>query len=100
MRPSGCGSLTSSVRHVIGRREGIMRRALAAAAAWGALLLGSSALGATPAAAPATSAAPATAAHALTAQDAETWLDGYMPYALERGGVPGAVVVVVKDGQV
>ncbi len=46
--------------------------------------------------APAAASAPAT----LTATDAEAWLDGYMPYALKRGGVAGAVVVVVKDGQV
>jgi CubicO group peptidase (beta-lactamase class C family) len=36
----------------------------------------------------------------LTAPDVEAWLDGYLPYALERGDVAGAVVVVVKDGQV
>ena len=28
------------------------------------------------------------------------WLDGFMPYALGRGDIPGAVVVVVKDGQI
>ena len=37
---------------------------------------------------------------ALTKQDAEAWLDGYMPYALDRGDIPGAVVTIVKDGQV
>lgn len=37
---------------------------------------------------------------ALTRADAEAWLDGYLPYALESGDVAGAVVVVVKDGQV
>jgi CubicO group peptidase (beta-lactamase class C family) len=37
---------------------------------------------------------------ALTASDLNTYLDGYMPYALQRGDVAGAVVVVVKDGQV
>jgi len=36
----------------------------------------------------------------LTREDAEAWLDGFMPYALHRGDVAGAVVVVVKDGQV
>jgi CubicO group peptidase (beta-lactamase class C family) len=36
----------------------------------------------------------------LTAPDVEAWLDGYMPYALKSGDVAGAVVVVVKDGQV
>ena len=38
--------------------------------------------------------------HALTKQDVDTWLDGYMPYALHSGDIPGAVVVVVKDGQI
>ncbi|MEN3746739.1 serine hydrolase domain-containing protein [Sphingomonas sp. HF-S3] len=36
----------------------------------------------------------------LTKTDADAWLDGYMPYALARGDVAGAVVVIVKDGQV
>ncbi len=39
-------------------------------------------------------------ARALTQTDLESWLDGYMPYALKSGDVAGAVVVVVKDGQV
>ena len=49
-------------------------------------------------AAPATSA-PGEAAHDLTKADVDAWLDGYMPYALKAGAIPGAVVVVVKDGQ-
>jgi len=36
----------------------------------------------------------------LTATDLNAWLDGFMPYAIARGDIPGAVVVVVKDGQV
>jgi len=36
----------------------------------------------------------------LTKADVDAWLDGYMPYALATGDIPGAVVVVVKDGQV
>jgi CubicO group peptidase (beta-lactamase class C family) len=36
----------------------------------------------------------------LTAADVNAWLDGYMPYALKSGDIAGAVVVVVKDGQV
>ena len=36
----------------------------------------------------------------LTAQDLQAWLDGYMPYALASAAIPGAVVVVVKDGRV
>ena len=39
------------------------------------------------------------AARVLTAADAETWLDGMMPTALRIAGVPGAVVVLVKDGK-
>jgi CubicO group peptidase (beta-lactamase class C family) len=35
----------------------------------------------------------------LTAADAEAWLDGMVPSALRAAGVPGAMVVVVKDGQ-
>src|SRR6185295_14840618 len=51
-----------------------------------------------PAAAP--RATPAFAgAHDLSKQDVDAWLDGYMPYALKAGAIPGAVVVVVKDGQ-
>lgn len=37
---------------------------------------------------------------ALSASDVNAWLDGLMPYALNSGGIAGAVVVVVKDGQV
>ncbi|HEX3676159.1 MAG TPA: serine hydrolase [Sphingomicrobium sp.] len=36
----------------------------------------------------------------LRADDVNAWLDGFMPYAIARGDIPGAVVVVVKDGQV
>ncbi|HLO21458.1 MAG TPA: serine hydrolase domain-containing protein [Sphingomicrobium sp.] len=39
-------------------------------------------------------------AHALTADDVNAWLDGFIPIAIARGDIPGAVVVVVKDGQV
>jgi CubicO group peptidase (beta-lactamase class C family) len=48
-------------------------------------------------------AAPRPAAGAmpsLTGQDVDAWLDGFMPYALGKGDVAGAVVVVVRDGQV
>jgi len=51
-----------------------------------------------PTQAPATGAAPASARE-LTQADVDAWLDGFMPYALKAGGIPGAVVVVVKDGQ-
>jgi CubicO group peptidase (beta-lactamase class C family) len=39
-------------------------------------------------------------ATALTAQDVDAWLDGYLPYALKKGDIAGAVVAVVKDGQI
>ena len=46
---------------------------------------------------PATAAPPAST---LTADDLNAWLDGYMPYALHTGDIAGAVVAVVKDGQI
>src|ERR1700689_3820185 len=39
-------------------------------------------------------------AHPLERNDLEPWLDGLMPYAIERGDVAGAVVAVVKNGEV
>ncbi|HEX3948907.1 MAG TPA: serine hydrolase [Steroidobacteraceae bacterium] len=36
----------------------------------------------------------------LTAEDVNAWLDGYMPYAMRTGDLAGAVVAVVKDGQI
>jgi CubicO group peptidase (beta-lactamase class C family) len=53
---------------------------------------------AAPTAAPASTTAPAAAP--LTAEDLNAWLDGYMPYALHTGDIAGAVVAVVKDGQI
>lgn len=44
-------------------------------------------------------AAPATSTD-LTREDVGAWLDGFLPYALERADIAGAVVVVVKDGNV
>lgn len=45
--------------------------------------------------APATTPAPE-----LTPEDLNTWLDGLLPTALNSAEVPGAIVSVVKDGQV
>lgn len=36
----------------------------------------------------------------ITAADVNAWLDGFMPYALATGDVVGAVVTIVKDGDV
>ena len=52
-----------------------------------------------PATVPAT-AASAQGAHELTAADIDAWLDGYMPFALATGDIAGAVVAIVKDGQI
>ena len=49
---------------------------------------------------PAAAPAGASAAVPLTAEDVNAWLDGYMPYALHTGDIAGAVVAVVKDGQI
>ena len=54
------------------------------------LLLGSLAFG----------IAMARAQQPLTEEDANAWLDGYMPYALHTGDIAGAVVAIVKDGKV
>ena len=57
---------------------------------------------------PAAIAAPATPTPAqspvpsasLNKGDVDAWLDGFVPYALDTGDIAGAVVVVVKDGEV
>lgn len=38
--------------------------------------------------------------HMLESEDLTAWLDGFMPYAMRQGDIAGAVVTVVKDGQV
>ncbi|MGI4797498.1 MAG: serine hydrolase domain-containing protein [Janthinobacterium lividum] len=43
---------------------------------------------------------PAPAAHSLTKADVDSWLDGYMPYALRVDDIAGVEVAVVKDGQI
>lgn len=43
---------------------------------------------------------PGSAAHPLTKADVDSWLDGYLPYALHTGDIPGAVVTVVADGKI
>ncbi len=53
-----------------------------------------------PAGAPAAPAELPDRTPALSRPDLEAWLDGFMPYALERGDIAGSVVVVVKDGKI
>ena len=43
---------------------------------------------------------PAVGSPQLNKADLDAWLDGFMPYAIARGDIAGAVVVVVKDGQI
>ena len=56
--------------------------------------------------APATTSAGASAPvhagapHALTKADVDAWLDGFLPFALRSGDIPGAVVTVVAGGKV
>jgi CubicO group peptidase (beta-lactamase class C family) len=47
-----------------------------------------------------TAAPQANGGHELTATDLEAFLDGMMPSQLEREDIAGAVIAVVKDGQV
>jgi CubicO group peptidase (beta-lactamase class C family) len=49
--------------------------------------------------APVVVAASGDSAHALTAGDLATFLDGMVPYMIQRGDVAGGVISVVKDGQ-
>ena len=74
--------------------------ALVSRAGWAAT--GGAMLIVSPAARPALASdmIPSAPAHSLVRENLEAWLDGYMPYALERGDVAGAVVVVVKGGEV
>lgn len=39
-------------------------------------------------------------ARPLTKEDVDTWLDGYLPYALRVGDIAGAEIAIVKDGKV
>jgi len=73
---------------------------LAALATASVLAFMSAALAADAAPPAAPSQDPGPVAHELTAQDAQAWLDGLMPTALRTARAPGAVVVIVKDGQV
>ncbi|MFW6773123.1 serine hydrolase domain-containing protein [Nocardioides sp. CPCC 205120] len=80
-------------------------RGIAATFAAGTLLALTACGGTTAPAAPGAAAAPETAAgaavpHPLTAADVDAWLDGYVPAALDREGIPGASVAVVHDGEV
>ena len=45
-------------------------------------------------------ATPAEGVQPLTADNVNAWLDGYMPISIGKNNIPGAVVVVVKDGQI
>lgn len=45
-------------------------------------------------------AAPATASGLIDPDDLESWLDGFMPYALAQGDIAGAIVTVVADGEI
>lgn len=48
---------------------------------------------------PGKSSAPPSETVVLDTADVTAWLDGFMPYALERGQIAGGAVVVVHNGQ-
>ena len=77
-----------------------LRNIIALAACGAAVLLQAAAAGASASEIPAAPAAPESSTHSLDRADLETWLDGMVPYALKAGDMAGAVVVVVKDGNV
>ena len=83
----------------------VRRGALGASLLW--VASAGSALAQPPAAPPAGQAVappslttPSAAAPALTAQDLEAFLDGMVPLQLRQNDIAGAVISVVKDGQV
>ncbi|MCH8488756.1 MAG: beta-lactamase family protein [Oceanicaulis sp.] len=43
---------------------------------------------------------PAPASGLIDPADLESWLDGFMPYALAQGDIAGAVITVVADGEI
>ncbi len=45
-------------------------------------------------------AQPQTTARELSRADAESWLEGFFPYALARDDIAGAAVVIVRDGEI
>lgn len=71
----------------------------AVAAALALPLLTACAAGASPPPPP-PSGATSAEARPLQADDVDAWLDGFVPAALDREGVPGATVAVVSDGKV
>ena len=74
-----------------------MRTSIVKSAA-AAILLVAACIG--PAALATVPVSPDQAAPDLTQSDADAWLNGFMPFALESNDIAGAVVVIVKDGQV
>jgi CubicO group peptidase (beta-lactamase class C family) len=89
------GRIATTPDHALSRVRRICgaRAARVAAACLGVAIMSAAAQESTTA-----SAAPAAAA--LTASDVNAWLDGYLPYALKTGDIAGAVVVIVKDGEI
>jgi len=67
---------------------------------WPSLIVALGPIAGTAVAADAPVATPEPTSVPLTADDVGAWLDGFMPAVLARGGIAGAVVVVVKDGSV
>jgi CubicO group peptidase (beta-lactamase class C family) len=65
-----------------------------------ATILITAALIATTALAMEASSTPGETPRELTQADADAWLDGFIPFTLESNDIAGAVVVIVKDGQV
>jgi len=55
---------------------------------------------ATSAAVPGAISTSTAAAPPLTAQDLQSFFDGLVPYAIQRGNIAGGVLVVVKDGHI
>lgn len=84
---------------MLDRLKGLRAPMLALALIGAGVLQASSQAPAAPEPAAAAAQAPV-APVALTAGDLNIWLDGFMPFALEDAGIMGAIVTVVKDGEI
>lgn len=82
------------------RTGGRVKAWMLALALWAGIAHGAGASAAQAGAAGLPAADGADAAPALTAADAGGWLDGLVPWMLERNDVAGAAVAIVKDGNI
>jgi CubicO group peptidase (beta-lactamase class C family) len=97
-----CSSCLRAVRCLTAQDSAMNKLVTGCAAMIAAFALGPFSIAQVPAPSVSAETVPANLrrAPALNKEDFEAWLDGFMPYALEAADIAGAVIVLVKDGQV